>query len=87
MFRVGILNYFEDTLTTDHAVNYVPTLLRIGGYMQNAEVTTNSGIAFFFDGDNIVIGESKLSATMPLNPTECASPLAIGTACRYFKVR
>lgn len=87
MFRVGFLNYFSDTLTTDHAVNYIPTLLRVGGYMQSAEVTTNNGIAFFFDGDNIIISESSLSATMPLMPTDCASPIASGTVCKYFKVK
>ena len=84
MFRVGVLNYFTEALTTDNAVNYVPTLLRVGGYMQSAEVTTNNGIAFFFDGDKIVISGSSLTSTMPLMPTDCASPIVSGTVCRYF---
>ena len=50
-------------------------------------MTENSGIAFFFDKDNIAITESKLSATMPLIPTDCASPLVTGIVCRYFKIR
>ena len=49
IFRIGILNYFTDTFSaTDHVASYVPTLLRIGGYLQSTEVKTNEGIAFFF---------------------------------------
>ena len=33
IFRVGILNYFTDTLTTGNAESFVPTLLRIGGIL------------------------------------------------------
>ena len=50
-------------------------------------MTANTGIAFFFDGDNIVITDSKLSTNMPLTPTECASSLVTGIVCRYFKAR
>ena len=57
IFRVGILNYFTDTFATDHVASYVPTLLRVGGYLQSAEVTTNDGIAFFFDAAKIVVSE------------------------------
>ena len=85
MFRVGMLNYFVDDLDTDHVATYVPTLLRVGGLMQSAEVTTNNGIAFFFNGDNIVVGESSLSATMPLLPTECGSSTSTGMTCKYYK--
>ena len=34
-----------------------------------------------------MITESKLSANMPLVPTECASPLVTGIVCRYYKSR
>ena len=86
MFRVGILNYFTDS-TNDHVMSYVPTLLRVGGYMQASEVTENNGIALFFDYDNIIIDQSSLSELMPLNPIECASPFVSKIVCRYFKIR
>ena len=53
IFRIGILNWFTDDLYSDHLASYVPTLLRVGGYLQTDEVTTNEGVAFFFDGDKI----------------------------------
>ena len=85
MFRIGILNYFTDS-SEDHVMNYVPTLLRVGGYMQSSEITTNNGIAFFFDKQNIIIGEDSLSPSMPLLPTDCASPLS-NIVCRSFKIK
>ena len=84
IFRIGILNYFTDDLNVDHRASYIPTLLRIGGYLQTEEVTTNEGVAFFFNGANIIITEESLSSTMPLNPAECGSPTHTGMACRWF---
>ena len=60
MFRVGILNYFTDS-TDDHALNYIPTLLRIGGFMQSNDITLNNGISFFFDKTNIIIDSTTLN--------------------------
>ena len=84
IFRVGILNYFIDDLTIDHAATYVPTLLRLGGRLQAEEVTANEGIAFFFNGANIVITGESLGLNLLLNPAECGSPTHTGMACRWF---
>ena len=83
MFRVGVLNYFIAT-NAGNEMNYVPTLLRIGGYMQNSEVTPNNGIAFFFDGNNIKLPDRELTVSEPLTPTDCASSLGSSIVCRYF---
>ena len=57
IFRVGILNYYTEDFTANHVASYVPTLLRVDGYLQSAEVTTNDGIAFFFDAAKITVSE------------------------------
>ena len=84
IFRIGILNYFTDDLTTYTTASYVPTLLRVGGYLQTDDVTTNEGVALFFEGAKIKIGSESLSSAMPLNPAECGSPTHTGMACRWF---
>ena len=84
IFRIGILNYFTEALTTYHTASYVPTLLRVGGSLHTDEVTTNEGVAFFFNGANIIITDESLSSTMPLNPAECGSPIDTGMVCRWF---
>ena len=33
IFRIGMLNYFVEDLVTDHVGCYIPTLLRVGGYL------------------------------------------------------
>ena len=70
-------------------MTYVPTLLRLGGRLQSEEVTTNEGIAFFFNGggDKIIIGSESLDANMPLNPAECGSPTHTGMACRWLNYK
>lgn len=88
IFRIGILNYYaEDIITTNNVATYVPTLLRVGGYLQSAEVETNEGVAFFFDGTNIVIAAETLGSSMPLNPAECGSSTHTGMSCRWFNSR
>lgn len=81
------MNYFSEDLTTNRLCSYVPTLLRVGGYMQSSEVTTNNGVAMFFNGLNIVLGDSTVNSSMPLNPTECGSSIATGMTCRTFRAR
>ena len=61
----------------------MPTLLRIGGYIHEDDFSVNKGIALFFDS-GLAISSSKLSSIMPLDPTECASPIASGPVCKYF---
>ena len=80
-FKIGVLNYYADASSN---YNYVPTLLRVGGYMQATDIKDNSGIAFFFDGANIVINSQKLSGTFPLLPTECSSTTSTKPTCKYY---
>ena len=51
--------------------------------MHEDDISTNKGIALFFD-TGLAISSSELSTSMPLDPTECASPITSGSVCKYF---
>ena len=52
--------------------------------MQASDIKDNSGIAFFFDGANIVINSQGLSGSFPLLPTECSSTTSTKPTCKYY---
>ena len=85
IFRIGILNYFTDDLTIDHAATYVPTLLRLGGYLQTEEVTDKWRCCISSLMEQILLLlVNPWVLNMPLNPAECGSPTHTGMACRWF---